>query len=434
MKNLKIIGGTLVTADRNIQKDFQYSQGEITFKEMQGDAEILDASGLLILPGLIDCHVHFREPGFPDKATMQSEAASAQAGGVTTVCEMPNTDPPTVTIAALADKVRRANEITNCDIRFFFGVTQAEHLITCKQLWGGTSEELMRLRRHCCGIKIYLDHSTGNQKASGEIVEDVFQACGEFNIPLVAHCEDAESNQKAMEANSITTIAAHSTMRPPESEERAIDFALQLAKKHNTPFHVAHLSTKQGLERISQAKKDGVRVTCEVAPHHLFLSTEDYKTLGALGKMNPPLRTPEHKEALTDGLIHRIIDCVSTDHAPHTFIEKTTGAPLDAPSGVPGVETMLPLLLTAASGISPHPNGGVISGLTYSIILDACFTRPNEIFHLEKTGISEGSSSRLVVIDPHEEWLLEAKNLHSHCKWTPYEGWKIQGKITRVLS
>ncbi|MBI1813039.1 dihydroorotase family protein, partial [Candidatus Peregrinibacteria bacterium] len=324
------------------------SNSQIAIRKSQ--IAFIDASGLLLFPHLIDCHVHFREPGYPQKATMKSEAASAKAGGIGTVCEMPNTDPPTVTIAALADKVRRANEITDCDIRFFFGVTKSEHLIAARELWMGTSDGLKRLRAHCCGVKIYFDHSTGDQGVEIDLLDEVFRVCRELSIPLVGHCEDPAINAeaKAKHASSGKGPAElHSLIRPPESEAKAIAYALSLVRKHGTAFHVAHLSTKEGLELVRQAKADRLPVTCEVAPHHLFLSTYDddnHSFLGTLAKMNPPLRTMDHRKALWEGIADRTIDCIASDHAPHALEEKNEGRPLDAPSGVPGVETLLPLL------------------------------------------------------------------------------------------
>ncbi|MBI3618560.1 dihydroorotase family protein, partial [Candidatus Peregrinibacteria bacterium] len=324
------------------------SNSQIAIRKSQ--IELIDASSLLLFPRLIDCHVHFREPGYPQKATMKSEAAAARVGGIGTVCDMPNTDPSTVTIAALADKVRRANEVTACDIRFFFGVTKSEHLLALRELWTGTSAEMKRLKSRCCGVKIYFDHSTGDQGVELDLFDEIFHICRELSIPLVGHCEDATLNAKAKAKHSPDgkgPAGLHSLIRPPQSEARAIEHALTLVRKHGTAFHVAHLSTKEGLELVRQAKREGLPVTCEVAPHHLFLSTYDYDNhsfLGTLAKMNPPLRTMDHSKAVWEGIADRTIDCIASDHAPHALEEKNEGRPLDAPSGVPGVETLLPLL------------------------------------------------------------------------------------------
>lgn len=395
-------------------------------------------SKTITLPGLIDCHVHFREPGFPDKGTMQSEAASALAGGVHTVCDMPNTNPPCVTIAALADKVRRANEIKNFDMRFFFGATETAHVQTLRELLTGTSEELQRLRARCCGLKLYFDHSTGNQKASDEVIEAAFALCAAQKFPIVAHCEDAEMNEKMKSKNlEFHDVSVHSVIRPAESEERAIKYAISLLEKYNASFHVAHLSTAKGLDLVRTAKRKNLPITCEVAPHHLFLTTDDYKTLGTLAKMNPPLRSHDDQRALWDGIKDGTVDCISTDHAPHTLAEKqivrgaeTHGSPLgvlDVPSGVPGVETMLPLLLTVAAGKWPHPDRKFqvpSSKFQVEDIVRLCFANPNRIFHLGKD-----STKDQITIDLSKEWVIHGKELHSKCGWTPYENWKVVGRI-----
>ncbi len=403
--------------------------------ETSKDDETVDASGKWVLPGLIDCHVHFREPGFEHKATMRTEASSAVAGGVTTVCEMPNTNPPTVTVAALADKVRRSWAIEDCDLRFYFGVTEEAHLFTLRELWTGESDELRRLKKQCCGVKLYLDHSTGNQKVDGGIVEDIFQACKDLGIPLIAHCEDPDMNAEAAKQNTSTLVAAHTDMRPAESEAKSIAYAVGLTRKIGTPLHIAHLSTKQGIALVAAAKKEGLPVTCEVAPHHLFLTTDDYETLQAKVKMNPPIRTSEHRDALWAGIADGTVDCIATDHAPHTLEEKTKG--LQSASGVPGVETMLPLLLTVAAGKWPHPTSkkpATLPSLTAADIVRLCHTNPNRIFKLGKNAIAEKNAVDLIVVDPAVSWTIRAEELQSKCKWTPFEGWKVTGKVVRRLA
>ena len=464
---LLIQNGVLVTSAGEMSADVLIRNGiveEITAQPKTKNQKpvttfadrVIDATNKIILPGLIDCHVHFREPGLEHKGDMASESAAAVAGGVTTVCDMPNTVPPTVTVAALADKIRRARDIKNCDLRFFMGVTQPPHLLAVRDVWIGSAAELQRLKKKCCGVKIYLDHSTGNQKIEGGLIEDVFKLCGELKIPLVAHCEDAEMNAEKSEivgpersGPTISDFSAslHSQRRPPESEAASIAFAISLARKYKTPFHVAHLSTSQGIDLVRNAKKEGLNVTCEVAPHHLFLSTDDYETLGTLGKMNPPLRSKDHVEALWKGIADGTVDCIATDHAPHTLEEKKSDDPLKAPSGVPGVETMLPLLLSVVGRQWPHPNekdqrprlrppradyGGQANSkgqLTYSDIVRLCFENPNQIFNLGKKGIVEGASADLIIVDPKKEWVIEGKKLHSKCQWTPYEGWHVHGII-----
>ncbi len=463
MTSLLIRSGALVEADDRREVDVLIEKGNILSiaaptrdqstqrslgegrKSDIRNGDVLDAKHLLLFPLLIDCHVHFREPGMEYKATMETEAASGLAGGVGMVCEMPNTIPPTVTIAALADKVRRAERLTGMRMKFFFGVTEAAHLLTLKELWTGDAYELKRLKHHCCGVKLYLDHSTGDQKVESGIVEEVFKTCAQLQIPLVAHCEDAEVNAveggrclPAGQAGKVEgDVSAHSNMRPPESEAKAIEYAIGLVRKYKTPFHIAHLSTQQGIELVRRAKAEELPVTCEVAPHHLFLTTDDYPLLGTLGKMNPPLRSAEHQSALWGGIADRTVDCIATDHAPHTLEEKRAGDPLSAPSGVPGIETMLPLLLSVASGHWPHPHlplSPVHFPLSYSDILRLCFTNPNSIFSLHQEGMKKDAPARLMLIDPNKEWTLKGTEMHGKCAWTPFEGWEVVGNVQRIFS
>lgn len=387
---------------------------------------------MITLPGLTDCHVHFREPGFEHKATMASESLSALAGGVTCVCEMPNTNPPTTTIAALADKVRRAEELATrnpqlatFDIHFFFGITEAAHLHAFTELLDSTAADPVRLRERCCGLKLYFDHSTGDQKVEAELLDSIFALCARHGVVAVCHCEDPASNAHAAAEHPSGDVALHSLRRPPEAEAISIERAIQLARAHGTHLHVAHLSTRQGLQLVRDAKAEGLTVTCEVAPHHLFLTVDDYEQLGTFAKMNPPLRTAEHRDALWAGILDGTVDCIATDHAPHTREEKLAGDPLKAPSGVPGVETMLPLLLSVAAGHWPHPRSRkpeVSSQFTVEHIARLCHDNPNRIFGLHPKPAS-------ITVDPDAEWIIRGRELHSKCGWTPYEGWRVKGKV-----
>jgi dihydroorotase len=434
--SLLLHGATVVGSEFETRDDVLVRDGvvEEIDKFVEEFDEEVDVMGKLLFPGLIDCHVHFREPGYEHKADMKSESAAALAGGVTTVCEMPNTNPPTVTAAALADKIRRAEGLP-IDMRFFFGVTQDIHLATLNELMSSTAEESIHLRSRLAGVKIYLDHSTGDQKIADQLLDDVFQACADHKLVLVAHCEDPVINAQAGGQNTRTNVAVHSLLRPAESEAAAITRALGLAKKHGTHLHIAHLSTEQGTMLVRQAKSEGIRVTCEVTPHHLFLTTEDYERLGTLGKMNPPLRSMKHRFALWQGIIDGTVDCISTDHAPHTLEEKRSGEELKAPSGVPGVETMLPLLLSVAAGRWPHPAEPHAScpPFTRKDIVRLCVKNPSRIFNLGKSEIEEDHRCNIVIVDPDAEWTITGSALHSKCGWTPFEGWTVKGKVEQVM-
>lgn len=422
MSLLLIKNGTIVSSKEERSTDLLLEDGVV--KEMGSVSteadEVINAADLLVMPGLIDCHVHFREPGHEEKGNIESESRSARYGGVRTACDMPNTNPPTVTKEAFADKVSRRAKTHHCDLRFFFGITQKEHIEELKSVYADEA-----LRPFLAGVKLYLDHSTGNQKIEEALISDALSACAELGIVAVAHCEDPHMNAEAMDryGGSYVDVEAHSRVRPPEAEEASVASAIEAAHSVGAHLHVAHLSTAGALSHVRSAKRDGVTVTCEVTPHHLLLGVEDYEALGTLAKMNPPLRTKEHRDALWEGIADRTIDCVSTDHAPHTYEEKQVKPPLTAPSGVPGVETMLPLLLTIAAGSD---------ALSYSDIVRLCFENPNQIFSLKKDPIEIGKSPEWILVDPKKTWEISAKSLHAKCGWTPFEGWIAKGKVHQL--
>ncbi|KEG08648.1 putative dihydroorotase [Trypanosoma grayi] len=376
------------------------------------------------LPTLVDCHVHFREPGFEHKADMRSEAEAAHAGGIGVVCDMPNTMPPTQTIGAFADKVRRAAAVASlCDIRFFFGATAHAHLQELEALW--TLPEHEGLKRRCAGLKLYLDNSTGNLKSSADVTEAAFALCGKHGIPLVAHCEHAAHNNEACALHQYTGPASHSLRRPAHSEAASITNAIELARRHGTRLHIAHLSTGDGLDHVRRARAEGVCVTAEVAPHHLFLTTEDYSCCGARVKVNPPVRPPEHHERLWEGILDGTIDCIGTDHAPHTLQEKSDDA--NPPSGMPSLELVVPLLLTVCAGQWPHPTAPrpralETRSLTVDDIVRLMHTNPNRIFDLGLTNATGRT------FDVTTEWVVDESKLKSKCRWSPYANWRLVGK------
>lgn len=384
----------------------------------------------LTCPALIDCHVHFREPGLEHKANMKSEAVAAYYGGITVVCDMPNTQPPTQSIAALSDKVNRAAAASKkVHFYFFLGATAPGHLAELEALW--TQPRWSLLKPHCCGLKLYLDNSTGNMKSCTVVTEAAFALCGRLSIPLVAHCEQAEINDAAAKEVPYTTVDTHSLRRPSESEVASVAYAIGLARQHRTPLHIAHLSTAGGLDLIREARAADpeLRLTCEVTPHHLFLSTDDYVCCGARVKVNPPLRhKTQHQNALWEGVLDGTIDCVSTDHAPHTQTEKDAPDGQPPPSGMPGVELVVPLLLTVAAGAWPHPRTTVPAALlakplTYDRIVEMMHTNPNRIF-----GLGLSSTTLVRQFQTSTKWTVDEDLLHSHCRWSPYNGWHLVGK------
>lgn len=380
---------------------------------------------MMRLPQLVDCHVHFREPGLEWKGDILSEARAAFFGGVSVVCEMPNTNPPTQSIAALYDKIQRAERAKEfCDVRFFFGATSSAHLAELRELWSNPAHQATKAR--CCGLKLYLDNSTGDMKADDSVTEEAFELCSQLNICLVAHCEHSATNNSCCGKVPYSSAASHSLRRPPISEVRSIEHAIQLAKKYGTKLHVAHLSTGAGLAAVLKARAEGVRVTSEVTSHHLFLTTSAYDREGSRVKVNPPIRETADRDALWEGVFKGQIECFCTDHAPHLLTEKADES--NPPSGIPGVELLIPLLLTAAAGVWPHPSdlpppSWSTNKLTIERIVTMMHSNPNDIFSLNLP------SSEATNFDTARDWVVDETLLHSKCAWSPYHQWNLRGTV-----
>ena len=354
--------------------------------------EVIEADERLLLPGMIDAHVHFREPGFSHKETWLTGSRSAAAGGVTTVIDQPNTDPPTVDGQSFEQKARLASA-SAVDYGINGGVT-AE--------W--KPDELLEKPLAALG-EIFLADSTGDMGIEVDRFERALERAAAADIPVTVHAEDAELFDES--ATDRDDADAWSAYRTAEAEAEAVDRACAAARNLATDIHVAHTSTPEG---VDIAEKAGM--TCEATPHHLFLSRDDLDDLGTLGRMNPPLRSEFKREALFECLVDGTVDIVATDHAPHTRREKDAGI-WEAPSGVPGVETALPLLLEAAR----------TGDLDYERVRDLTAANVAEIFDLPRKGrIEVGRDADLVLVDETDSVPIHGERLHSKCGWTPFEG------------
>jgi dihydroorotase len=372
--------------------------------------ETIDASGKLLLPGMIDAHVHFRQPGFGHKETWASGSRSAAAGGVTTVVDQPNTDPPTVTGAAFDEKCEYADE-SIVDWGINGGVTAD---------W--EPESLFDRPLVALG-EVFLADSTGDMGIDAGLFRDACERAAEQieradgtsgrtasraaseDVVVTVHAEDADLF--AEEAKERDDADAWSAYRTADAEAAAVERAVEVGTEAGATVHIAHTSTPEG---VDAAREGGA--TCEVTPHHLFLSRDDLDDLGTFGRMNPPLRSEERREALFERLADGRVDVVATDHAPHTREEKSASI-WDAPSGVPGVETALPLLLDAARR----------DRLSYERVRDVAAANPARIFGLESKGrVEAGRDADLVLVDPDESREIRGDDLHSACGWTPFEG------------
>jgi len=379
-------------------------------RRLQGD-DYIDAGGKLLLPGVIDAHVHFRQPGYGHKETWATGSRSAAAGGVTTVVDQPNTNPPTITGDAFDEKAEYAADSV-VDWGVNGGVTPD---------WDPDS--LFERPLFALG-EVFLADSTGDMGIDADLFADALERAADEDVVVTVHAEDAdlfdesvlprstesasgERSDPRAEAKEREDADAWSAFRTADAEAAAVERAVEVATESDATVHIAHTSTPEGVDaaRVGAA-------TCEVTPHHLFLSRDDLDELGTWGRMNPPLRSEARREAMMDRLVDGRIDIVATDHAPHTREEKAASI-WDAPSGVPGVETSLPLLLAAARD----------GPLTYERVRDVTATNVARIFDLDRKGrITAGYDADLTLVDPDAVESIRAEDLHSNCDWTPFEG------------
>ncbi|MUV86302.1 dihydroorotase [Natronomonas sp. CBA1123] len=361
-------------------------------EELDADRDVLDADGKRLLPGMIDAHVHFREPGYPHKETWTTGSQSAAAGGVTTVFDQPNTDPPTIDAASFEEKARLARE-SEIDYGINGGVTED---------W--KPEELFEEPIAALG-EVFLADSTGEMGIDADLFEDALKKAEAAGVKVTVHAEDATLFEEA--ATERDDADAWSAYRTAEAEIEAIDRACTVANGLDSGIHIAHTSTPEGADIADEAG-----MTCEATPHHLFLSRDDLEELGTFGRMNPPLRNERRRDDLFERLVDGTVDIVATDHAPHTREEKDASI-WDAPSGVPGVETALPLLLEEA-------RTGTID---YERVRDVTAANVADIFELPNKGrIEAGNDADLVLFDPDASVSIRGEKLHAKCGWTPFEG------------
>jgi dihydroorotase len=325
----------------------------------------------LRLPGLIDVHVHLREPGGEHKEDIGSGSAAALAGGVTLILDMPNTSPPIVDAETLALKRRVATQKAQCDLAFYLGATESN------------ASEAAALAGQSAGLKIYLDQTYGPLRMHNLAA-------------LLAHFRAWPAGRP---------IAVH-------AEGLSAAMAIGLARSLGKRLHICHVSRADEIALIRAAKISGADLTCEVTPHHLFLTEADARRLGAYGAMKPPLAAEADVAALWANL--DVVDCIATDHAPHTRAEKETESP---PPGVPGLETMLPLLLTAVAE----------GRLTLERLLELTHEAPKRIFRLPD------QPDTWVEVDPDARYTLRDEDQHTRCGWTPFAGLAVRGRVCRVV-
>jgi dihydroorotase len=402
---LKLRGGRVHLPSGPAAVDVGVSGGKIVAIGDVGDAgETVDCTGLDVLPGVIDSQVHFREPGLEYKEDLESGSRSAVLGGVTAVFEMPNTKPNTDSEAAVADKLARAHHRMWCDHAFYVGATNnnAEHLAELERLPG------------TAGVKIFMGASTGDLLVSDDANLARVLASGHRRVAI--HAEDEFRMQERLGERVAGDPSSHPVWRDDESAILATRRILRLARAARRRIHVLHVTTPAELELLGQNKDIA---TCEVTPQHLTLAGEEaYPAIGTYAQMNPPIRSGAHRDGLWHWLRQGVPDVLGSDHAPHTREEKAKPYP-DSPSGMPGVQTLLPLMLN-------HVAEG---RLTLQRLIDLTSAGPQRIFGLVGKGrIVPGYDADFTVVDLKSRWTVDEAWLASRCGWSPFTGMELTGR------
>jgi len=416
--DLVIKNGTIVTSAGRFQAGIAIDEGRIAAigKEVnlpKGDS-VIDAKGKFILPGIIDAHVHFRDPGDTEKEDFATGTAAAAAGGVTTVLDMPNTRPPVLAISVLKDKIKSVQHKAHVD----FGLYAGAGVRNLKEL-----DALAR--GGVVAFKTFMPAGRANSASDDISLFRVFEKLASMNLPCSVHAESSDLIDYMKEkllAEGRKDALAHAESRPNFVEEQSISKALIVAKVLGTRIHIAHLTTREGVRLIDLAKKAEQKISAETCPQYLLMTAEEMRHKGPYAKTNPPLRSADDVDELWKALRNGTIDILASDHAPHTKADKDLGFAniWEASSGMPGVETMLSLMLTKV-------NKGKLS---LEVLARAMSESVSRIFGLypRKGTIQVGSDADLSLIDLREKKTIRADDLHTKARdVTVYDGWKIKG-------
>jgi dihydroorotase len=422
MKSILIRNGHLIDPASNIDapRDLLLAEGKVAAVDKPGkiklaDAEVLDAKGLVVAPGLVDIHVHLREPGQGYKETIASGTAAAAAGGFTSVCAMPNTipvnDSPETTRWMLAPE-------RNAAIRVFpIGAATRGSM-------GEALTEYGSLR--AAGAVAVTDD--GKPILGDRIMREALIAAARAALPVIQHAEDTRlTGGCSMNAGPVAFRLGLRGM-PVEAESGLVERDLRLLAEINDArahLHVAHLSTKAALDAVRKARRNGLRVTCEVAPHHFILNEEAVGDYNTHAKMNPPLRAEADREAMLEGILDGSVDAIATDHAPHASHEKEQEFDR-APNGITGLESALGLAISVLHAKHKLPLSRVVALLS---------TQPANALSLKGRGtLGVGSPADVVVFDPNRKWVFRAADSKSKSRNTPFDGWTLQGKVHTTIS
>ena len=366
-------------------------------------AKVFDASGKIVLPGVIDTQVHFREPGANDAENLESGSRAAIAGGVTSVFEMPNTNPPTSTFKEFNNKLNAAKNRMFCNYAFYFGATpdNMKELASVNTLEG------------CCGVKLFAGSSTGNLLVSEE--NDIEKVISNSSKIISVHSEDENILLSRKKFIKDGDVSSHPIWRNEECALESTKRVVRIAQKYKKKIHILHVTTKQEIDFFSE-KRDNV--TFEITPQHLTLFAPDcYEKLKTFSQMNPPIRTKDHHDKLWDAVKNSLVSTIGSDHAPHTKEEKNRKYPL-SPSGMPGVQTLLPVMLD-------HVNKGK---LKIEHLIKLVCENPCDLFGIKNKGyIKENYDADLTIVDMNKEVVIKDSWIESKCGWTPFNNYKVKG-------
>jgi len=422
MSSILIKNATIINEGRTFRNDLLIKDelisaiGSTDQMNFPAGTKIIEATGLLLIPGVIDDQVHFREPGLTHKGDIFSESRAAVAGGVTSFMDMPNTNPQTITIDILNEKYRIGSENSLANYSFYIGATNTN------------LDEVMKVDpTEVCGIKLFMGSSTGNMLVDNEnALKELF---AKAYLPVTAHCEDEPTIRKNSEIyrekyGEDVPVKMHSLIRSREACFLSSSHAVNLAKEYNTRLHILHLSTADELKLFNnELPLNQKRITGEVCVPHLWFDESSYDDLGTLIKWNPAIKTRFDRDALINGVNNNLIDIVATDHAPHTITEKGNSY-FKAPSGGPLIQHSLIVMLE------------LWHRKVFSLekIVEMMCHNPAILFNIRDRGfIREGYKADLCLVDPASPWSITKENILYKCGWSPFEGTTFRSKVMQTI-
>jgi dihydroorotase len=417
IKNALIINeGKQFHSDLLIVDELISEIGDSENMKVPEHAEIIDSAGLLLIPGVIDDHVHFREPGLTNKGDVFTESKAAVAGGVTSFMEMPNTIPQAVSTEILKDKYLLGSEKSLANYSFYIGATNTN-----------LDEILKADPSEVCGIKLFMGSSTGGMLVNNEAaLKELFLKA---TMPVTAHCEDEaivrrNSNIYREKYGENVPVKMHSLIRSREACFVSSSHAVNLAREYNTRLHILHLSTADELKLFkNDVPLHEKRITAEACVHHLWFEESAYDDLGTFVKWNPAIKTRFDRDALINGVKNNLIDVIGTDHAPHTSEEKKNSY-FKAPSGGPLIQHSLTTMLE-------FWHRKIFS---LEKIVEMMCHNPAILFNIRKRGfIREGYKADLCLVDPHRPWTVSKENILYKCGWSPFEGDTFSSKVVKTI-